>query len=707
MRLLDSLNPPRSRPLLDHAAGRLRAALPEAGLVLLGTTAFVCAFFWPVVAHIGSTIVGFPEGSDSTATIAGFWQMRHEGGYHVVGTIHHTYTGAPFGWTQPSVITTQVLLVYFPTYLLSHVIGTVAAYNVITLVGFALSGLAMYLLVRYLGCAPLVAAWAGLAFIVFPYHLAHQEHASLVHVEVLALLIVALVAVMRRPSWQRFVLLGAANLACWLTSGYFGPMAAIATLSFAVGAALTGQRRHGVRLVLASAAAVVAAGAVIGLDAIASGTDTGAGLERGSSNLSIYGLRPSQLLVPPLGNIVLGNRLSSFWGSRFHGSNATEIISYAGLLTLALAVAWLWLCWRRRRDVEATVLAATVGIAASLLVALAFAAPSPLLVFGHEVSWTPARVLWHIVPAFRIQSRWGFFLMAAFVPLAAMALNVVWRVLAQRRLALAVAAVGAAMAFSFLELAIEPAQPRFRTIPVPPEYAAVELTPPGILVDYPLGYSANFPYWQHVHGRPLLNGGPPDSRADQARLVLLDPAQPGTAPALSLLGVTAIGIHPHANVDAEVLPGDPRDDDGYRLVGRFRDAASIWEVTAPPAPALVTLPEGFGTPRREADGLVVYPLAAQPATLELAAKAPSTVRLVFDAAPRRNRSSVVRITDALHEQAFTVRGRTHISFLVAVPRGRSQLSLHSDALAISAPRAQRARGVARLRAQPLSADPGF
>jgi hypothetical protein len=268
---------------------------------------------------------------------------------------------------------------------------------------------------------------------------------------------------------------------------------------------------------------------------------------------------------------------------------------------------------------------------------------------------------------------------------------------------------------SFCELAIHPAQPRFRIVPTPPEYSAVRQTPPGVLVDYPLGYSNNYLVWQHVHGRPVLNDAPVDSPGDHARLMLLDPAQPGTAQALSLLGVTAIGIHPRALVDAEVNPRDPARAAGYKLVGRFSDAASIWAVTARPAPAFITLPYGFAAPRREQDGLVGYPLVASPAAFDIAAKTPSTIRVVFDAVSSEHRSSVLRIAGSVGERAFTVRGRKQVSFLVTIPRGRSRLLVkteprptsEADAIILSAPRAHRGLGTATLRARLLSANPGF
>jgi O-antigen/teichoic acid export membrane protein len=710
---------PAIRAGLRHAQGAIaavRALLPEAALVLLGATAFVCALFWPVVSHLGSTIIGTP-GSDSTASVAWFWQARHESGFHVLGSTHHTLTGAPFGWNETNALNLQVMLPYYPTYLVAKVVGDVAAFNLATLAGYVLSGAAMYLLVRYLGCARLVAAWAGLAFIVFPWHLARAEHASLLHLEVLVLLVLALVAAVRQPSWPRFALVGAATLACWLTSGYFGAMAVVTTFAFAVGAALVSRRRRGLLLVVGAATSALVASAILGIAAVASGTNAGAGLKRNVEDLSALGLRPVELVVPPAQNLLFGEKLESFWSSHSHGSNPTEMSNYLGLLTLALAVAWLVSVLRTRTDLRAGIRAVSAGLVCAFAVGLVFALPSPAHVFGHEV-WMPSRLLWGVVSAFRVPSRWDPLLMTALVPLAALGLQTAWRRLASRggRIALAVALVAAAMVVSFLELAIHPAEARFRTSPVPPAYAAVERTPRGILAEYPLGYSDIYRLWQRAHGRPLFNGAPAGTPADNARLVLLDPADPGTAQALSLLGVTAIAIHPGAHVDAEVPPREPRGDAGYRFVARFGDGSSVWQVTARPAPALGTYPGGFGKPRLT-DGFVGYPLnsSAGVGVVELAARTPTLASLSFTAVPPPGKQATVRLADAQHEQAFTLVGRTVVSVRVQIPRGRSQLLVktdppptsEADAILLSAPRTERAAGEPVLRPQVISTDPGF
>src|SRR5919198_2153665 len=249
---------------LQGTAVRVRAVLPEATALVVGATLFVCALFWPLVRHLRSTIAGFP-GTDATAAVASFWEQKHEGGYHLLGITHHTLSGAPFGWESTNALNMQTFLAYYPTYLAAQVVGAVTAFNLVTLAGYLLSGVTMYALVRYIGCSRFVAAWAGLVYIVFPWHLARIEHASLLQLEVLALLLLTLVAAVRRPSWLRFGLVGAVNLACWLMSGYFGPMALISTVAFMVGAGLTTKRRRGLLLVAGGAVAAFAAAGIFGI----------------------------------------------------------------------------------------------------------------------------------------------------------------------------------------------------------------------------------------------------------------------------------------------------------------------------------------------------------------------------------------------------------------------------------------------------------
>jgi O-antigen/teichoic acid export membrane protein len=696
---------------------RIRSAATEVGLVFAGTSAFVCILMWPVVAHLGSTVIG-SLGSDSTGGVWWLWQLNHESGYHLLGTTHHTLTGAPIGWDQGNGLNLQWLLPYYPAYLAASVLGEVTAFNLVVLSGYVLSGVSMYLVTRYLGCKRLVAVWAALVYIVFPWHLARAEHASLVHIEVLALLILALIAASRQPSWPRFALVGVATLACWFTSGYYGAEALITSIAFAVGAALAMNWRRGLRMVAGVTACALAATALLSLGSFTSGVNRGAGLHRTAEDVSVGGLRAIELVVPSDGNLILGDTLKSFHAEHLHGTNATEVSNYLGLLTIALAVLWLVLAWRRRASLPEGRRLATAGLIAVVATGLLFAAPSPITLFGHDV-WMPSRLLWEIVPAFRAPARWIPLVMTALVPLAALGLQAASSRLAGRQRAGAVAAaiVGVAMVFSFLELAISPAKARFRTTPVPAEYTAVERTPHGILAEYPLGSSDVFRFWQRAHGRPLVNGAESGTPADEARLVLLDPASAGISRSLALLGVTAIVIHKQAVVDAEVPPRTPTESEGYRLVARLPDGDSVWQVVAPPQAAFVTLPGGFAKPRPIDTGDVGYPLVstAGVGVVQLRAKTARIVRLVFDAEPPSGVKATLRVTDAQTEQSFALNGRTRISVTVLVPRGLSQLLLktdpaptsESDAIILSALITDKTSGEPSLHAELISGDPGF
>jgi hypothetical protein len=669
----------------------------ETALVLLGCTVFVCVLEWPVVQHLSSTIIGSP-GSDSTGSVSFFWTLQHESGFHLLGNTHHTLSGAPFGWDEGNGLNIQWSLPYYPAYLATRLFGPVAAYNLVTLAGYILSGGTMYLLARYLRCSRLVAVWAAVVFIIFPWHFARAEHASLTHLEVLALLVLALVAAARNPTWARFGFVGLATLACWLTSGYFGGMAVITVVAFSAGAALLERGRRGLLLAGGAVGATVLASILVAIGSYASGVNAGAGIEREPDALKAYGLRPVELVVPAPNHLFFN--LNSYWQRHMHGSNFTEISNYVGLVTFVLAAVWLVVVVRRRNGNAAV----TAGLVTAFVVGFLFALPSP--VGGISL---PSKLLWDVLSAFRVPSRWDPLLMATLLPLAALGLQTLRR-------SLGVAIVAVALVLSFVELSTHRVG-HFRTVPVPPEYTALkDDTPSGIVAEYPLGYSDLYRLWQRVHGRPLVNGAPEGSLADQAHLMVLDPKEPGTASALSLLGVTAIVVHPGGPADTPVQPREPAPADGYRLIGRFPDTSSVWAVTVPPAPAYVMLSGGFSPPRRLDSGTIGYPLIASGgvAVIELHARTPGIVRVQFDATAPGGEHQL-RVQDSQGEHPYPFTGSMHFDVNIEVPRGVSQLLLkvdpaptsEADAVTLTQPVAEAGNGAASLHATGVSPDPGF
>jgi hypothetical protein len=703
-------------------SSRARGLAIETVVVLLVTTAFVCLLFWRMVIALNSTLV--EPGSDAPATIGWLYALPHEGGYHLFGTTHHTMTGAPFGWDQSNGLNINWLIPYYPAYLLTRLIGPFGAYNLILLSGYVLSGAAMYLLVRYLGCGRLAAAWAGLVYIVFPWHHMRVPHASLVHLEFLPLLLVALVSTARRPTWTRFGFVALATVACWLTSGYFGAMAVITTVAFALGVSLmrtAGLRR--VRFFLLATSSALAGTLVVAAFAHAADVGRGAGLDRRAADVHSWGVQLHELVVPAARNFVFGRWTEPFLATRQHTSYPVETTNYLGILTILLAVAWLALAWRRGATLELSKRLATPACAVVALVAFLFALPGPVAVFGHTV-WTPSRMLWQVLPAFRVPSRWSVVVVTALVPLAAMGLQEAAAAASRHGKRWGVPALGSAvvvtaMVVSFLELGFDPTTSRLSTHDEPPEYTALSRTPPGIVAEYPLVPQFGYFLWQSVHHRRLLNTDAFGSPADDEQHALVNPSTPGTAEQLALLGVTAIVTHGDALrwAAAAYRPNPKNWGPGYRLVAGSPANSSTWQVVARPAPTLVAAVSGFAPPEALEDGTPAFPLISSSgvAYFTMRAKRAGVVRLGFDADPPTGQRRVLRLADNSVERRYALNGRTQVSVVVEVPRGVSLVLVKTDpppesrqdAIVVSRLQVQRSAQPPQLHAVLQDSDPGF
>jgi hypothetical protein len=701
---------------------RSRRIAVEAVVVVLVATVFVCALFWRMVTTFDSTLL--EPASDVPGTIGWLYGLQHEGGYHLFGTTHHTLTGAPFGWDESNGLNINWLIPYYPAYLLTKVTTPVGAYNVVLLAGFVLSGAAMYLLVRYLGCGRLVTAWAALVYIVFPWHLMRIPHASLVHLEFLPLLLLGLVAALRRPTWPRFALVGAMTLACWLTSGYFGAMAVVIAVAFALGVLVTpsvGERR--IRFSVLAASSALAATFVVAALAYAADIGRDAGLDRPVADVYAWGLHLHELVVPAARNFVFGRWTAPFLATRQHASYPVETTNYLGILTLGLAAAWLVLAWRRRQSLDASKWLATPTFATVAAVALVLSLPGRVSVLGQTLR-TPSWLFWQIVPAFRVPSRWSVVIETALVPLAALALQEV--VSAARGYAarwkgkvLAAAVAVTAMVASFLELGLDPTTSRLSMNYEPAEYAAVSRTPQGVLVIYPLLPRLDYLLWQTRHHRPILNTYAFGTAADDAQHALVNPSTPGTAQQLALLGVTTIVTNGDAlRWGSGQYPRNPPNwGPRYRLVARTETGASTWRVAAQPGPAFVAAVSGFGPPEALDDGTAGFPLLSSSGVgyFTIRAKEPGTVRLSFDATPPSGQKRVLRLANDSEERTFRVSGTTRISLAIDIPRGVSLLVVktdpapqsRADAIVMSRLEVERADEPAQLSALLQDPDPGF
>ena len=157
----------------DHAApGRpagTRAAETALAFVIYALLAIV--FFYRVIPHINSQLIGPPE--DNMQHVWDLWYARSPSG-GVSGLLHTTRIFYPEG--------TSLLFHPFSWFnlLLASTIGflltPVAAYNLLILLTFALSGAGAFLLIRHLTHDTAAALLGGFVFAFNPSHFGHALH---------------------------------------------------------------------------------------------------------------------------------------------------------------------------------------------------------------------------------------------------------------------------------------------------------------------------------------------------------------------------------------------------------------------------------------------------------------------------------------------------------------------------------------------------
>ena len=558
------------------------------------------------------------------------------------------------------------MYVFGPAVLATKLVGEIAAYNLIVLSGLVLSGASMYLLVRVIGGAPLVAAWACVAYTIFPWHLEKaQGHVTFVDLEGFPLLILAVVLWYRRPTWRRALLVAGASAILWTTSGYFGLMALVALGTLLPIVAFVHRRRMGTRralerLALAGGFALAVPVGIFVLSLFGSGGE-GVSAARELGSLRTYGARPWEYFLPSYRNPFFGDDVGSYLVGHLHGSNFSETSLYVGWVSLAFAAGFVLFVLVRRRSVPGEQVYLAAALTALGIVAVIFSLPSPL---SKTDLPGPSRILWQIAPQFRVPARFVALVMTALVPLAALGLELLRRRLASRRGPGQVAAVVvcvAAIAGTSAELWV-----RDQTTDVtqePAYYGALDRVPSGNLAEYPLAkaeqaVNSDYLYWQRKHGRDLVNGAAQDTFAEAAGQSVLDPTSPETASELAAMGVSGIIMRPTAYAFSGGKPVPKRLGKGYRLVARYPGDTSVWRVVAKPAPALSTFTTGFSfteaPPGQPTSRWMISPTAS----VDLYAWRPGKYRATFDIASY-GKPRVVRISGAgeLTCSPFPVRER--------------------------------------------------
>jgi hypothetical protein len=646
-----------------------------AGVAVLAT--------WPLAAHFQSRILG-PGGGDQLGYLFDF-RYAAENGLPLLRDYVQEYVHAPFGRPASATANLTLLTTLAPAVVISKAAGPIVAYNALTLAGLALSGIAMYALIRWLGLGWGPALWAGLGYTLFPYHLhAASSYVNLVPYWVFPPLIMALVAWAVRPSFRSGVAIVVLVGVALLTFIYFGAMAAMLAgvgllVALYLHTAREGARRALLRLSTVVGGFIALVVAPIGAIFLANRDGTSGGLQRSPDEARELSARLTDFVIPDRTDRLLTGIVGPDWYA--HGSVGGERLAFIGWVTLALCAVGVVLGIRHRRRLAPRIWAALlIGIPALIVLVLS-SLRSPYPIAGLEIP-TLSGVIFEVFPYMRAFGRFVIVVIAVALMLGAIGLHL----LVRRRGTLGkVALVAAALVLSSTEFA--DGLPLSSTVPSLIEGRSAEEQSTwawlrshkdgGIVYEYPdLGNSFIERYYMHglfTHRHPVANAvtNPGDPGGEFLREIV-DIRSRGTAELLAAAGVRYVTLNPWAfrafNMEQ---PADPLP--GFARAARFPDNSEVWRVTAPAADGVVTFGRGFDVQRMERGRNWRWLVA--PGEVVAYPRHPGAYEARFRAsAPAGRRTITVTSEDGFSDSA-TIDGEAEVSVMVHLDGRGSSLAI--------------------------------
>jgi hypothetical protein len=575
----------RGMRLLAVSRNVLSSAKGQSCLAALFYAVFAIYLTWPLLPEINSRIFGVEPG-DPMGSIAIFGEMVDERvNPFAPGRLEdfNAPLGYPIDWS--------VNIAAFPStallYIFAWVFGPVAGWGLFGLIGFAGSALSMFLFVRKYTSEPWVALVVGWAFGFYPFVVLTAHSVHFVHGWVFVLLGWRMLELAERPTPRNGLLAGAAAVLALAWTPYFILLAGVCYGTFVavdlLGALVRGRfKTQGKAHAFSGAVVLPYLAAIAGLWILA--RPVNAPQEVGSGAVSMFAARPVEYLLPPVEHPIFGRWTGSFIARSVEPLGAVYPL-YLGLSLLALALGASIVGFRRDSRVVLTFLAvASVG--------LAFSMPSQVSVFGQLIP-LPSSLVSELIGTWRIYARFVIIVMLALCVLAAIGAMLLLQ--GRRRMVRTALLLALSIAVP-LDLWSTPPV-RTTKIRVPPIYHVLKAQPPGIVAEYPIrsaDQSGNYAhlFYQHVHGKPVINGFPRRSQAEARALQLSRLDELSTPNVLAALGVKYVLLR-HKVEPGAMPPGKPSKD--FRPVADSPSIA-LYRVVARPTRSTTFPVSGFWLP---------------------------------------------------------------------------------------------------------------
>ncbi len=507
------------------------------------------AWFLPLLAHLNSSVLVGPN--DETYAVRSYWGAEQDGKTPFTWK-RDSLNGAPEGFPFASAVQIANFVQPGFVWVLRDVLGLYGAFNVFLLLGFALTGFAVYFLLDRIGISLVPALFAGYAVAFNPWMIerAYAGHAGYMHAWVFPVLLLAHLHAHKRRTIPSAIVVGLVLALSFYVSSYYGLIASLLfgvfwLVDFALARGWP-EKLWTLTLVLGS---VVACGGALLPAAVAWARDrasVSSSISNDVQQLQNLGASAESYVLPATRHPVLGAVTRSF--DVLADKHWAENTLYLGWTTIVLALIGAVLLLRQHPAVRERADQYVVTLVAAVAVPLAFlfSLKRETSVFGVDVPM-PSYLMGELTAFWRVYARFGIIVLFGLALLAAFALHVLSRRRGGRWVA--AAALGL-LVFEFLPGRV----PIYRTDQPEPYAQWLARQPSGIVADYPLPTDSSAAldllarsfYQQMEHRQPsfaVFGSGYGGTREEGIRILsryLHDPLTPGI---LRAEGVRYILVH--------------------------------------------------------------------------------------------------------------------------------------------------------------------
>lgn len=443
-------------------------------------------------------------------------------------------------------------LIDFQGHLFSRLFSPEAAYNIIIVLGFALTFIASYLLAKKITSSRLAAVFSAIIITFLPYRLIHSQlHLNLISTQYLIFFIYFLLLVREKGSWIRILGLASFATLTVLDNYQYGAFALLCGIVFTLYDLSCGYKNKdlpkfyanlkplGIAFVLACLLILVFDHKLL-LSIIHGFNFANLGPTRDVFELKTYSTFWFYYLVPSPTLAFFSTAFAPIFYDKIQilKTNAVEQTIFLGFLPIAMALfafSKLPKGAGRFKVGFFALLAAT-----AVLLSLVFD-----IKIGNFSLQSPSEIIFHRFPIIRVYSRLGLLVGISFALLSGWT----FAVLTQKIGRLAKLAIFSGLCFLLIvEFMPKKPFPIIDTKNVPKIYDELEKQPTGIVVEYPLlpaEEPASYDYLlaQIHHRMPLIYGASPSSSGEGFRKRLLDPTSAETIKLLQQIGVSYLILH--------------------------------------------------------------------------------------------------------------------------------------------------------------------